>query len=314
MLTPPGTSRPDDGPEAAGLQPHTLAVERGQPLVDVRETEPGAVALADARLEDAVERLAGNSEAVVSNGHAQAAAADAGTDDEPQRPLGLAVLDRVLDERLDEERRQAHRERLGRGVDLNLELRAKARLLERQVALDVLELLGERDELAWACERPAAVVRKGEDQLAGPVWVGADEAGDRVQAVEEEMRLDLRLQGLQLGGCRGARGAGELGELQLRGELVAERGQQADVVVSERRAVGRVGDERADWAVAQPQRHDRGRAERTGAIPACDPERERRDAGLVLCERLENRPNRHVARRRDGRRRRRQRPVHGWCP
>ena len=123
------------------------------------------------------------------------------------------MLDRVLDERLDEKRRQANRERLRRGVDLHLELRAKARLLEGQVALDVLELLGERDELAGTGERPAAVVRKGEDQLAGPVRVGADEAGDRVQAVEEEMRLDLGLQGLQLRGCGGARGDGELGEL-----------------------------------------------------------------------------------------------------
>ena len=67
-------------PKTAGLQAHALAVERGQPLVDVREAEPGAVALADARLEHALERLAGDPAAVVSNGHAQAAAADARAD------------------------------------------------------------------------------------------------------------------------------------------------------------------------------------------------------------------------------------------
>src|SRR5204863_9473058 len=87
-------------------------------------------------------------------------------------------------------------------------------------------------------ECPAAVIGKREDELAGTVWVGADEARDRVQAVEEEVRLDLGLQGLQLRGRGGARRAGQLGELKLRGELVAERGQQVDVVVGQRRAGG----------------------------------------------------------------------------
>ena len=206
------------------------------------------------------------------------------------------MLDRVLDEGLDEERRQAHGERVGCRIDLDLELRPEARLLEREVALDVLELLGDRDELAGTGERPAAIVREGEDQLAGSVGIGADEARDRVQAVEEEMRLDLRLQRLQLRRGGGPRRAGELGELQLGGQLIAEGGQQADVVVGERRTVGRVGDESAYWAVAEPERHDCRRTERTGAMTARDSERERRDAGLVLGERLEDRSDRDVAR------------------
>src|SRR5689334_10623454 len=117
-----GNVEPDDGAEAAGLQPHALAVEGGQALVDVRQAEAGAVALAAARLEHAFERLPGDSKAVVADRHAHAAAAHAGADEEPQRTLGLPVLDGVLDERLDEERRQPHRERLGTGIDLDFEL------------------------------------------------------------------------------------------------------------------------------------------------------------------------------------------------
>src|SRR5581483_12463224 len=110
-------------------------------------------------------------------------------DDQAQRPLGLAVLDGVLDERLDEERRQRHAKRLGGRVDLDLKLRAEPRLLEREVAAHVPELLLERHELTRSRQRPAAVVGEGEDQLARAIRIGADEARDRVQAVEEKVRL-----------------------------------------------------------------------------------------------------------------------------
>src|SRR5205807_784704 len=132
------------------------------------------------------------------------------------------------------------------------------------ITLNVLELLGEGDEFAQARERPAAVTGKGENELASPVGIGADEARDRVQAVAEEVQLDLGLQRLQLRGCGGSRGTGELGELELRRELVAERPEQVDVVVGERRAVRRVRDEDADRAVAQSERDVRRCAERTG--------------------------------------------------
>src|SRR5204863_1934040 len=214
-------------------------------------------ALTDARLQYAVERLACDPTPVVADRHAQAPAADAGPDDETKRPVGLPVLDGVLDERLDEERRQLHLARLGCCVDLDLELRAEARLLEREVTADVLELFGERRELARARERPATVVREGEHELSRPVGVRADEARDRVQAVEEEVWLDLGLERLQLRGRRRARRAGELGELQLRRELVPQRGQQLDVAVGKRSAVGRVRNEGTDRAVAEPERHDR---------------------------------------------------------
>ena len=153
-----GVIAPGIGISAQALFEHTARL----PLVDIRQAEPRAVALADPRLEHAVERLAGDPEAVVPDGHPQATATDACADDQPQGPIGLAVLDRVLDERLDEERRQPHLERLRRRVDLHPELGAEAGLLEREVALDVAQLLRQRHELAGPPERPAAVVGEGE--------------------------------------------------------------------------------------------------------------------------------------------------------
>ena len=164
--------------------------------------------------------------------------ANARAHDEVQRPLRLPVLDRVLDDRLHEERRQADLPGLGGCVDRDLELRAEARLLQREVALDVAEFLGERDELLRARQRPAHVVGERDDQPPRAFGVGADEACDRVQAVEDEVRLHLRLHRRHLR-------PGELCELQLGGELVAQLRQELDVRLAQRRAVGRVRDERA---------------------------------------------------------------------
>jgi hypothetical protein len=58
------------------------------------------------------------------------------------------------------------------------------------------ELLRKRNELAGAGERPAAVVGEGKNELTCPRRIGANEARDRVQAVEEKVWLDLGLERL----------------------------------------------------------------------------------------------------------------------
>ena len=85
------------------------------------------------------------------------------------------------------------------------------------------------------------------------------------------MRLDLRLQRLELGGGSCAGGAGELRELQLRRKLLAKVGEQVDVGLAERRAVGGVDDQRADRPVGESKRHDRGGAQRALGMTARDP-------------------------------------------
>ena len=87
----------------------------------------------------------------------------------------------------------------------------------------------------------------------------------------------------------------ELGQLELRGELVAERLEGGDGGLVERRPGGRVGDDRAGRAVGESKRHDGGRAERTGRVAALDADPERGEQRPILCERLVDGANRLIA-------------------
>jgi hypothetical protein len=61
----------------------------------------------------------------------------------------------------------------------------------RQVVLDVAELLGQCRERPAATERVAGEVGELQEEISGPVRVGADERGDGGQGVEDEVRADL---------------------------------------------------------------------------------------------------------------------------
>ena len=103
------------------------------------------------------------------------------------------------------------------------------------------------------------MVCEREHEPARAFRLGADERRDRVQRVEDEVRLHLRLQ-------RGRRRGVELRQLQLRRELRAEQVERLDGRLVERRSRGRVRDDRAGRAVGQLQRHDRCGAERAGRM------------------------------------------------
>ena len=105
----------------------------------------------------------------------------------------------VLHERLDEEGRHHH------VVDVRLDVHfhgypvlAETRDLERKVAFRLLYLAREQDEVGGVFQR--AAVEHGElaQQDARLLGVRADERGDGVDGVEQEMRVDLALQRLQL--------------------------------------------------------------------------------------------------------------------
>ena len=126
------------------------------------------------------------------------------------------VADGVLDQRLDAEERHGDGEHLGRDPQRDLEPVAEAGLLQQQVALDRAELLGERGELAVPAEGVAGEVGELQQQLAGPVGVGAHERRDRAERVVDEVRADLGPQRAHLGLHQpGPRGV-QLGELELR--------------------------------------------------------------------------------------------------
>ncbi len=79
------------------------------------------------------------------------------------------------------------------------ELVAKADALDVEVVVGEVELFAEGDEGVAVAEEDAEDVRELDDHLAGEVGLGADERGDGVEGVEEEVRVDLALQGVEAG-------------------------------------------------------------------------------------------------------------------
>ena len=80
-----------------------------------------------------------------------------------------AVRDRVLDDRLQHERGNARRQRIGVGVDVDVQAIGEADALDLQVAFDELQLVGERRLL------PAGLVEAGSEDVAQQ----PDDAHDR---------------------------------------------------------------------------------------------------------------------------------------
>ena len=190
------------------------------------------------------------------------------------------MLDRVLDEGLNEKRRQAHAERVRCCVDRHAELRAEARLLELEVAVHVPQLLFQRDELARTRETTAQVIGEREHEPASSFRLGADERRDRVEGVEDEVRLHLRLQ-------RRRRRSVELRQLKLRGQMAAHLFERLHRRLVERRAGCGVGDDRADRAVVK--------AQGARGVLALGANAERREQRCVTRGRLVHRADRPVA-------------------
>ena len=109
----------------------------------------------------------------------------------------------VLNDGLDDKGRHAQ---IAEIVNIRLEthaLYAKTSLLKRKIAHRLLHLAIERDEVVGVLERLSIKRREFAQKDTGASWIGADERGDGVDGVEEEVRVDLRLKGLQL--CLGCK-------------------------------------------------------------------------------------------------------------
>ena len=133
---------------------------------------------------------------------------------------------------------------------------AKARLLKRQVALGLRDLARHGNERARIVERGA--IERGElaQQLAGAQRIGTRKRRDGVERVEQEVRVDLRLQGTHLGTGRELLLHLELVDGELRGQdLGKTRGKRVLSAVDGTRGLV-VELERADGAVAHLDRSD----------------------------------------------------------
>ena len=86
------------------------------------------------------------------------------------------------------------------GIDVNRDAQpiAEASLLDRQVRLQNFDLLLDAHFLRVRTEAHSQQVAQSIDHDVGGVDVASHQAGDRVQGVEQEMRLQLTLQRLQL--------------------------------------------------------------------------------------------------------------------
>ena len=139
------------------------------------------------------------------------------------------MAQRVLDERLQQQRR--HLEPPAGVVDVVRDLQAIAepRALEIDVALDHAQLVAERRELPGGPieRRPHEVAQPEQHGQRRRVAVGANLRGDRVQRVEQEVRLDFQPQRVE----RGARQLGFelcLAKLEPPGALVRRECASAD--------------------------------------------------------------------------------------
>jgi len=109
-----------------------------------------------------------------------------------------AMLDRVLDEGREHHRRNASLEQRRRRVDRALQPRAHADLLHAHESRNELDLVGERNVVSRIL-----AARRADTGQAGRAWralrgIALTEAPHVRESVEQEMRLDLRLQQAQL--------------------------------------------------------------------------------------------------------------------
>ena len=109
-----------------------------------------------------------------------------------------AVLDRILDQRLEDERRHPDVAQRRRHVDRTRRRCLEARALDIQVRLDEVDLPAERGELAFGAQDAAQQRGEPHQRLQRPRRRRLDQVADGRQRVEEEVRIDLRAQGAQL--------------------------------------------------------------------------------------------------------------------
>jgi hypothetical protein len=172
-----------------------------QPLAQVAQAGAGAVAGGRAR-------RVGQPPAGVGHLDAELVAVAARPHLDPQRTAaGLqTVLDRVLDQRVDEKAGQGRRRGRRIDVDDDIEVVLEADLLDVEVVADGGDLVAQAEVvLVRRPQRVAKQLRQLGDHAARRGGVLVDEGAQRVERVEQEVRVDLVAQHgqLGLGGQRG---------------------------------------------------------------------------------------------------------------
>ena len=121
----------------------------------------------------------------------------------PSLSGGDAVLDRVLDQGLQQHGGNARGARRGRDLALDAQAFGEPQRLERQVVVHHLELAFERDEiLVSRRQRVAQRARELGHGIPRARGLIGDQRAQSVQRIEQEVRIELRLQQPQLRGLQ----------------------------------------------------------------------------------------------------------------
>src|SRR4051794_22625349 len=123
-------------------------------------------------------------------------------DDDRLAALGYAIFNRILDDRLHQQRRKARLLQLSRNVDLDAKAIREARLFDVQIKPLQVDFLRERDVRPWV-QREAGSEECGKREQHGLGAVGAsghDQRGQRIESVEQEVRINLIAERPYLGG------------------------------------------------------------------------------------------------------------------
>ena len=108
------------------------------------------------------------------------------------------MLHRILDQRLNGKQGDGYAQSGWVGVHFGVQLGAEAQLLDLQIGAHDAQLLFDFHQGALGAQQVAIDIRQIQDQPAGLHVAAIDGAVERVQGVEQKVRVDLRLQGLQL--------------------------------------------------------------------------------------------------------------------
>ncbi len=112
--------------------------------------------------------------------------------------LGDAVLDRVLDDGLQGEGGQPVLQQRFGNMDLHAQVLGEAGLFDVQIGVHMLQLVGQGHLVPLALEVLAKEGGEIVHQGAGALGIAPDHRRQGVEGVEQEVRIDLRLQQLDL--------------------------------------------------------------------------------------------------------------------
>src|SRR5579863_6200175 len=107
------------------------------------------------------------------------------------------MLDRILDQWLQQHARHHHIER--RWIEFLYDtqlLTAKADDFDVEIVIDKLEFFAQRSERLAAVQQPSQNGGQLEDHVASRIWIEAHQRRNRIQRIEQKVRVDLVLQRL----------------------------------------------------------------------------------------------------------------------